>query len=145
MRCNNQYDQLQQELVGASYKLRNKLLAVRRTPIDRSRVFVSLSVVGCPTTHRTVVRSQVKMLNANTYTAGMISGRRASIRSFWHSAHAGTLASMYLVLLHSCSICAGLIFKLVFSTVEVSALQARGLIRQFCVVAARIGQDNGSE
>ena len=104
MRCNNQYDQLQQELVGASYKLGNKLLgSCSEEDPDRPITGICLSL-ACPTT-------QVKILNANTYTAGMIAGRRASIRSFWHSACAGTLASMYLVLVHSCSICAGLICK----------------------------------
>jgi len=54
MRCNNQYDQLQQEL-GASYKLGNKpasqqLLAVR----------VFCLSLACPTTYCTVV----KILNA---------------------------------------------------------------------------------
>ena len=104
MRCNNQYDQLQQEFVGASYKLGNKLVgSCSEEDPDRPITGICLSL-ACPTT-------QVKILNANTYTAGMIAGRRASIRSFWHSARAGTLASMYLVLVHSCSICAGLICK----------------------------------
>jgi len=49
MRCNNQYDQLQQEL-GASYKLGNKpasqqLLAVRTEDPDRPITGI-LSVVG---------------------------------------------------------------------------------------------------
>ena len=89
MRCNNQYDQLQQELVGASYKLGNKLLgSCSEEDPDRPITGICLSL-ACRTT-------QVKILNANTYTAGMIAGRRASIRSFWHSARAGTLASMYV-------------------------------------------------
>jgi len=64
MRCNNQYDQLQQELVGASYKLGNKLLgSCSEEDPDRPITGICLSL-ACPTTYCTVVRSQVKILNA---------------------------------------------------------------------------------
>ena len=46
MRCNNQYDQLQQELVGASYKLGNKLVGSCSEEDPDRPITGILSVVG---------------------------------------------------------------------------------------------------